>query len=40
VKKILDSQEAFREEFSVWREARSGATPWPHETYISGKITE
>ncbi len=40
VKKILDSQEAFREEFSVWREARSGATPWPHETYISGKTTE
>lgn len=40
VKKALDSQEAFLEEYSVWREARSGATPWPYETYISGKITE
>ena len=40
VKKALDSQEAFIEEYSVWREARSGATPWPYETYISGKITE
>jgi TRAP-type mannitol/chloroaromatic compound transport system substrate-binding protein len=40
VKKALDSQEAFIEEYSVWREARSGATPWPYETYISGQITE
>lgn len=40
VKKALDSQEAFIEEYSVWREARSGATPWPYETYISGKMTE
>lgn len=40
VKKILESQEAFRAEYSVWREARSGATPWPYETYISGKTTE
>jgi len=40
VKKALDSQEAFIEEYSVWREARSGATPWPYETYITGKTTE
>jgi TRAP-type mannitol/chloroaromatic compound transport system substrate-binding protein len=40
VKKVLDSQEAFIEEFAVWRDARSGATPWPYETYISGRITE
>lgn len=40
VKKALDSQESFIQEYSVWREARSGATPWPYETYISGKITE
>lgn len=39
-KKALDSQEAFIEEYAVWREARSGATPWPYETYISGQITE
>ncbi len=40
VKKVLDSQEAFLEEYAVWRDARSGATPWPYETYISGQITE
>lgn len=40
VKKVLDSQEAFIEEFAVWRDARSGVTPWPYETYISGRITE
>lgn len=40
VKKALDSQEAFIDEYSVWREARSGATPWPYETYITGKTTE
>lgn len=40
VKKALDSQEAFVEEYTVWREARSGATPWPYETYITGKTTE
>jgi len=40
VKKALDSQEAFIEEYAVWRDARSGATPWPYETYISGRITE
>ncbi|MFP4584596.1 MAG: TRAP transporter substrate-binding protein [Desulfococcaceae bacterium] len=40
VKKVLDSQEAFIEDFAEWREARSGATPWPYETYIEGRITE
>lgn len=40
VKRALDSQEAFIEEYAVWREARSGATPWPYETYITGKTTE
>lgn len=40
VKKALDSQEAFIEEYAVWRDARSGATPWPYETYITGKTTE
>ncbi|MFN2353731.1 MAG: TRAP transporter substrate-binding protein [Desulfopila sp.] len=40
VKKALDSQEAFIEEYAIWREARSGATPWPYETYITGKTTE
>ncbi len=40
VKKALDSQEKFIKDYSVWRDARSGATPWPYETYMSGKITE
>lgn len=40
VKKAMDSQEAFQEEFSIWREARGGATPWPYETFISGKTHE
>ena len=40
VKKVLDSQEAFLKEYEVWRNARSGATPWPYKTYISGRTTE
>jgi TRAP-type mannitol/chloroaromatic compound transport system substrate-binding protein len=40
VKKVLDSQEAFLESFVDWREARSGATPWPYEMYIQGRTTE
>jgi TRAP-type mannitol/chloroaromatic compound transport system substrate-binding protein len=40
VKKAMDSQEAFQEEFAIWREARGGATPWPYETFISGKTRE
>lgn len=40
VKKALDSQEAFVKEFADWRDARSGVTPWPYETYISGLTTE
>ena len=40
VKKILDSQEAFKEDYAVWRKAKSGVTPWPYETYIGGQISE
>jgi TRAP-type mannitol/chloroaromatic compound transport system substrate-binding protein len=40
VKKVLDSQEAFTEEFADWRDARSGVTPWPYETYVGGRTTE
>jgi len=40
VKKVLDSQEAFLKSYADWREARSGATPWPYETYITGKTME
>lgn len=40
VKKVLDSQEAFLKEYAVWRDARGGASAWPYETYISGRIYE
>jgi TRAP-type mannitol/chloroaromatic compound transport system substrate-binding protein len=40
VKKVMDSQEAFTEDYAIWREARGGAAPWPYETYITGKIME
>ncbi|MBR9981662.1 MAG: TRAP transporter substrate-binding protein DctP [Desulfatitalea sp.] len=40
VNKLLSSQEAFLDEYAVWREARGGAAPWPYETYIKGQILE
>jgi TRAP-type mannitol/chloroaromatic compound transport system substrate-binding protein len=40
VKKVLDSQEAFRKDFAEWREIRSGVTPWPLDDYIAGKRTQ
>jgi hypothetical protein len=40
VKKVLDSQEAFRKDFAEWREIRGGVTPWPLDDYIAGKRTQ
>ena len=40
VKKTLDSQEAFKQDFSNWREQRGRVTPWPIDDYISGKHTQ
>ncbi|MFH1154709.1 MAG: TRAP transporter substrate-binding protein DctP [Pseudomonadota bacterium] len=40
VKKVMDSQEAFLQDYAIWREARGGAAPWPYEDYIKGKIME
>jgi TRAP-type mannitol/chloroaromatic compound transport system substrate-binding protein len=37
VKKTLDSQEKFKEDFAQWREVRSGLTPWPLDDFIKGK---
>lgn len=37
VKKTLDSQEKFKEDFAEWREIRSGLTPWPIDDFINGK---
>lgn len=38
VDKVLGSQDKFREEFSVWRDARSGTSPWPMEDVLKGKL--
>jgi TRAP-type mannitol/chloroaromatic compound transport system substrate-binding protein len=40
VKKVLDSQEAFTQDYADWRKVRGGVTPWPYETYINGKTFE
>ncbi len=37
VKKALDSQEKFKEDFSLWRDVRSRVAPWPYEKYTSGQ---
>ncbi|MDT8440070.1 MAG: TRAP transporter substrate-binding protein DctP [Desulfuromonadales bacterium] len=36
VKKALDSQDKFKEDFALWREVRSRVAPWPHDKYIGG----
>jgi ribosomal protein L22 len=38
VKKVLDSQENFKEEFAFWREMRGGVAPWPKEMVLKGKL--
>ena len=37
VKKVMDSQEQFKEDFAQWREIRGGLAPWPMDTFIGGK---
>ncbi|NOQ47467.1 MAG: TRAP transporter substrate-binding protein DctP, partial [Desulfobulbaceae bacterium] len=37
VKKTLESQEAFKVEFSEWRTQRGRVAPWPIDDYIGGK---
>jgi TRAP-type mannitol/chloroaromatic compound transport system substrate-binding protein len=37
VKKVLDSQEQLKKDFSTWREQRGGVAPWPIDEYIEGK---
>jgi len=37
VKKTLDSQEEFKQDFATWREQRGGVVPWPIDDYIAGK---
>lgn len=40
VKKVMDSQEAFTEDYADWRKVRGGVAPWPYETYIKGQTFE
>ena len=37
VKKMLESQEAFKNDYADWREMKSGVAPWPREMYLKGK---
>jgi len=37
VKKVLESQEKFREDFAQWRMLRGRLAPWPYEMYVKGK---
>ena len=38
VKKVLDSQEKFIDEYAEWRDLKSGVAPWPYKEFIKGKI--
>jgi TRAP-type mannitol/chloroaromatic compound transport system substrate-binding protein len=40
VKKTLDSQESFKQDFATWREQRGRLAPWPIDDYINGKHTQ
>jgi TRAP-type mannitol/chloroaromatic compound transport system substrate-binding protein len=37
VKKVLDSQEKFREDSANWRDLRGGLTPWPVDDFVEGR---
>ena len=38
VKKVLESQEKFKEDYAQWREMRMGVTPWPKAMVMEGKL--
>jgi len=40
VKKVLDSQESFKNDFAQWRDLRGRLTPWPHKDVLKGKLTQ
>ncbi len=40
VKKVLTSQWEFMKDFEEWRDLRGRLTPWPHDTFIKGKLTQ
>jgi TRAP-type mannitol/chloroaromatic compound transport system substrate-binding protein len=39
-KKVLDSQEKFKEDFARWRELRSRLAPWPRADVLKGRLTQ
>jgi TRAP-type mannitol/chloroaromatic compound transport system substrate-binding protein len=40
LKKVLDSQEALKQDFADWRQSRRGITPWPIKDVMKGKLYE
>jgi TRAP-type mannitol/chloroaromatic compound transport system substrate-binding protein len=40
VKKVLDSQELFKQEFAQWRDLRGRIAPWPKADVLKGKLTQ
>jgi len=40
VKKVLDSQEKFKEEFAQWRDLRGRLAPWPKADVLKGRLTQ
>jgi TRAP-type mannitol/chloroaromatic compound transport system substrate-binding protein len=40
VKKVLDSQDKFKEEFAKWRDLRGRLAPWPKADVMKGRLTQ
>ena len=40
VKKVLDSQEKFKEEYAQWRDLRGRLAPWPKADVLKGRLTQ
>jgi TRAP-type mannitol/chloroaromatic compound transport system substrate-binding protein len=40
VKKVLDSQEKFKEDFATWRDMRGRLAPWPKAEVMKGKLSQ
>jgi TRAP-type mannitol/chloroaromatic compound transport system substrate-binding protein len=40
VKKVLDSQEKFKEDYAQWRDLRGRLAPWPKEDVLKGRLTQ
>jgi TRAP-type mannitol/chloroaromatic compound transport system substrate-binding protein len=40
VKKVLDSQEKFKEDYAQWRDLRSRLAPWPRAEVLKGRLTQ